>query len=282
MAGSLELEPTAALVMDWAKDLYRTGIASAFYSRLDLSAGHRMRQECDAVCPWYPEVMMNRKWFVRQLASGMVAAAEGTCQVINVAAGKSPLALELLEQHRHRIPVVIETDIAGVEEKQQLYEAVAPESAKRIRCVHADIYDRAGMERAIAGTGRYDPDCPSVIVFEGISYYLPPFVSSGVLSLFASRSRQNTVILDSLLPCRLVREDRRYISRGIWGIIHRDCNFRKTITYSPDEMEAMLSAAGCDRIRHHTMDEMERHRTGKNRYFPDPADGWIRISIARI
>jgi O-methyltransferase involved in polyketide biosynthesis len=282
MAGSLELEPTAALVMDWAKDLYCTGLASAFYSRLDLSSGHRMREECDAVCPWYPEVMMNRKWFVRHLASGIVSSSNDSCQVILIAAGKSPLALELLEKHPERIGAVIETDIAGMNEKEQIYRAVAPEAAKRIRCIHADIYDRAGMERAIVETGRYDPDRPSVIVFEGISYYLPPFVSSGVLSLFATESRKNAVILDSLLPCRLVREDRRYISRGIWGIIHRDCNFRKTITYSPEEMEAMLSLAGCDHVRHHAMDEMERHRTGKNRYFPAPGDGWIRISTAWI
>lgn len=282
MTGSLEIEPTAALVMDWAKDLYRTGPASTFYSRLDLSAGHRMREKCDSVCPWYPEVMMNRKWFIRHLASGMVASVGGACQTILIAAGKSPLALELLEQYPDRIEVVIETDIAGMEEKQHLYEAVAPEAAKRIRCVYADIYDHQGMEHAIAETGRYDPDLPSVIVLEGISYYLPPSVCSRVLSLFTTESRKNAVILDSLLPCRLVREDRRYISRGIWSIIHRDCNSRKTTTYTPEEMEAMLFLAGCDHTRHHTMDEMERHRTGKNRYFPAGGDGWIRISTAKI
>src|SRR5690606_36425320 len=97
MAGSLELEPTAALVMAWAKDLYREGSASLFYSRLDLSAGRQMKRECDSVCPWYPEVMMNRKWFIRHLALGAVSGACGHCQVVILAAGKSPLALELLD-----------------------------------------------------------------------------------------------------------------------------------------------------------------------------------------
>ena len=178
MAGSLELEPTAALVMDWAKDLYRTGSAAAFCSHLDLSAGHRMRRECDEVCPWYPEVMMNRKWFIRHLASGMISAADGACQVVLIASGKSPLALELLEIHPGRIATVIETDIAGMEEKQQIYRAVAPEAAGKIRCVHADLYDPEGTAYAIEGTGVYDPDRPSVIVFEGISYYVPPAAAS--------------------------------------------------------------------------------------------------------
>jgi O-methyltransferase involved in polyketide biosynthesis len=282
MSGSRELEPTAALVMDWAKDLYRTGSAAAFIAHLDLSAGHRIRQECDSVCPWYPEVMMNRKWFIRRTASAFIAATEGPCQVLILASGKSPLALELLEAAPDRIAAVIETDIAGMEEKKRIYGAVAPEDAKRIRCVCADLYDPAGTRNAVDNTGIFDPDRPTVIIFEGISYYLPPAVSSGVLSRFTSKSQQNAVILDSLLPCRLVREDRRYISRGIWGIIHRDCSIRKTVTYSPEEMEAMLTFAGGHQFRHHAMDEMERLRTGKNRFFISGGDGWIRISTARL
>src|SRR5512139_1419942 len=148
MAGSLELEPTAALVMDWARDLYQTGSASAFYARLDLSAGHLMREECDRICPWYPEVMMNRKWFIRHLASIMVSRAFGPCQVILLAAGKSPLALELLESYPEKIAAVFETDIAGMEEKKQLYHEVAPDSARKIRSVPADLYDRAGTADA--------------------------------------------------------------------------------------------------------------------------------------
>jgi O-methyltransferase involved in polyketide biosynthesis len=282
MSGSLELEPTAALVMDWAKDLYHTGSASAFVSHLDLSSGHRMREECDSVCAWYPEVMMNRKWFIRHIASAFLAARDDPCQVLILASGKSPLALELLETCPDRIASVIETDIAGMKEKHRIYQEVAPNAAKKIRCVKADLYDPGGTRSVVVGTGTFDPDHPTIIVFEGISYYLPPAVSSAVLSQFASVSRQNAVILDSLLPCRLVREDRRYISRGIWGIIHRDCNFKNTITYSPDEMKAMLTSAGCDRVSHHAMDEMERLRTGKNRFFLHDGDGWIRISTARL
>jgi len=282
MEGSMELEPTAALVMAWAKDLYREGSAALFYSRLDLSAGRQMKRECDSVCPWYPEVMMNRKWFIRYLASQAVSGACGSCQVVILAAGKSPLALELLDGYPEKIASVIEIDIAGMEEKERIYGAVSSRAAKRIRCVQADICDREGTGRAIAATGTYDPRRTTLVVFEGISYYLPPEVSSGVLSLFASDERQNTVILDSLLPCRFVREDRRYISRGIWGIIHRDCKFQNTVTYSPVEMEAMLFSAGCGKVCHHAMDKMERLRTGKTRFFPTAEHGWIRISAAQL
>jgi O-methyltransferase involved in polyketide biosynthesis len=282
MAGSLELEPTAALVMDWAKDLYRTGAAADFVSRLDLSAGHRMRRECDSVCPWYTEVMINRKWFIRHTASAFVAGSDEPCQVLILASGKSPLALELLEDNPERIVSVVETDLAGMNEKQQIYREIAPSLEKKIRCIQADLYDPDETRDAVHATGTFDPDRPTIIIFEGISYYLPPAVSSAVLSQFNSDSRENAVIVDSLLPCRLVRKDRTYISRGIWGIIHQDCNFHSTVTYSPEEMEALLSSAGGDQVRHHAMDEMERLRTGMNRYFPTAGYGWIRISTARL
>jgi hypothetical protein len=282
MAGSLELEPTAALVMDWAKDLYQTGSAAAFYAHLDLSAGQRMRKECDGVCPWYPEVMMNRKWFIRYLASGMISGMGEPCQVILLASGKSPLALELLEIHPDTVAAVIESDIAGMDEKERLYHTVAPTAAKKIRCVTADLYDHAGTADSIRDTGCWFPDCPSVIIFEGISYYIPPAAASGVLRRFASESRKNFLILDYLSPCRLVREDRRYISRGIWNIIHRDCHIRSTVTYSLEELEAMLSAAGAGQVRSHTMHEMEYLRTGRNRYFPTPGHGWIQVAAARL
>jgi O-methyltransferase involved in polyketide biosynthesis len=282
MAGSLELEPTAALVMDWAKDLYRTGAAADFVARLDLSAGQRMRRECDSVCPWYTEVMMNRKWFIRHIASAFVSGSDEPCQVLILASGKSPLALELLENNPERIVSVVETDLAGMNEKQQVYREIAPSLEKKIRCIHADLYDPDETRDAVLATGAFDPGCPTIIIFEGISYYLPPAVSSAALSQFASKSGQNTIIVDSLLPSSLVREDRRYITRGIWGIINRDCNFSNSVTYSPDEMEAMLSSAGGDQVLHHAMDEMERLRTGKNRYFPTAAHGWIRISTAKF
>ncbi|OPX74594.1 MAG: Leucine carboxyl methyltransferase [Methanoregulaceae archaeon PtaU1.Bin059] len=282
MAGSLDLEPTAALVMAWAEDLYREGSAALFYSRLDLSAGTRLKDECDSVCPWYPEVMKNRKWFIRHLASEAVSGARGPCQVVILAAGKSPLALELLDCHPEKIAAIIETDIAGMEEKQEIYGAVAPRASKRIRCVHADIFDHRGTFGAILATGMYDPCRTTLVVFEGISYYVPPRVSLGILSLFTSRERKNTLILDSLLPCRFVREDRRYISRGIWGIIHRRCKFQDTVTYSPTEMEAMLISAGCREVCHHAMNEMELLRTGRNQYFPTVEHGWIRVSTGRI
>jgi O-methyltransferase involved in polyketide biosynthesis len=263
--------------MLWARDLYRSGSAARFYSHLDFSAGENLRQECERACPWYGEVLLNRKFWIRRLAGRFARETGQACQVIILAAGKSPLALELLDDCSNAIESVIETDIHGMAEKQQLYGASAPHHAEKIRCVSADLSDPSGTMDAIRRTGQYDSSLPACIILEGVSYYLPPAVLSGTAAQFASQGK-NRIIFDYLLPCRLVPEEQQQYPRGVWRAINRDCNPGGTTTYSRQELDTLLAPAGCLRSVHHTMHAIERARTGTNRYFPSVAEGWIRIA----
>jgi len=278
MEDHTRLEPTAALVMLWSEKLYRTGSAARFYSRLNLSEGMQMLSECDRACPWYHEVTINRKWFIRHLAGRFIRSTGGPCQLILPAAGKSPLALELLDDCGNAIVSVIEIDIRGMDEKERLYREIVPEYAHRIDCVAADLFDLPGTMNAIGKTGRYDPEIPSCVIPEGISYYLPPDKLAGIISLFASPVMMNRVIFDYMLPCRLVPAHRQKYPKGVWKIINRDCNPDGTVTYSNSEMKAMLEKAGCGHILHHSMHEIEYLRSGLNNYFPAVEDGWTLIA----
>jgi hypothetical protein len=44
-----------------------------------------------------------------------------------------------------------------MEEKQRLYQTVSPDSARKIRHVHSDLYDGDGTVDAIMATGKYHP-----------------------------------------------------------------------------------------------------------------------------
>lgn len=264
--------------MLWARDMYTTGSAGRFYSNLDLFGGERMKKECDEACPWYNQVTLNRKWMIHRLAGKYIEDAGGPCQVILPAAGKSPLALELLDDHDDSIVSVIEVDISGMDEKKRLYERAAPEFAGKISCVKSDLFDLPGVMEAIGGTGMYDPDLPTVVIPEGISYYIPPNVLSGVIGLFSSPGHRNTVIFDFMIPCRLVNEDRRRFPKGIWHVINKDCDTNGTIVYTPGELEEMLESAGCTRTALHSMHGIEKERTGRNEFFPTVEDGWTMIA----
>jgi hypothetical protein len=134
----LKLEPTAALVMVWALPLYEKGAVCDFVRQLDLSSGAELFCRCQAACNWYGEVIRNRKHFIHnQIVEHL--KADGLIQIVLLAAGKSPLGLELLLQCSSKISAIFEVDITGMAEKETAYQRTAPEVANRLKCITADI-----------------------------------------------------------------------------------------------------------------------------------------------
>ncbi|MGC9435644.1 MAG: hypothetical protein ACP5C4_06125 [Methanomicrobiales archaeon] len=273
MAGdeaAVPLEATAALVMAWAAPLYRDGPAGAFVSRLDLSGGDPLRSACEAVCPWYGEVICNRKAFIRGQVEGWIAGARDPCRVVVAAAGMSPLGIELAGTHPpDRLAGVVEFDRAGMEEKERL---VAGCLAGGIECRTADV----------AGIGDLLPPGPVVLVLEGISYYLSSGEIRRVMEACRSPDRTNRVIIEYLAPCRMVAPERRAIPRGVFGRIRSACGMDAIGTWSPGEMDAIITGAGGEIEGRFSLCDMERSRTGTARRFPVPEAGWIWCTTARL
>jgi hypothetical protein len=63
----MKLEHTAALVTSWAAPLHADGPTAAFIAQLDLSQGQELLARCNGACPWYGEVICDRKHVISQL-----------------------------------------------------------------------------------------------------------------------------------------------------------------------------------------------------------------------
>lgn len=273
---AVKLEPTAALVMAWSLPLYRYDAIRPFMDRLDLSAGVALRARCNAVCNWYGEVILNRKHCIRHLVEGAIRS--GVRQVVILAAGKSPLALELLLAYPAGIDRIIEVDCAGMEEKQALYAAVAPGSTGTLRCVTADITLPDLLEEL---GDAYLPGVPTVVLMEGISYFITREQLCAILDRFRSPGRTNRLVIEHLLPCRCIAPERRRIPREVFAIVRDETGTPAPAAYTRDELAVLLGERGAI-LAHCTVSAMERHRTGSNRYFPHPEDGWIGCLMALI
>ncbi|HLB72332.1 MAG TPA: hypothetical protein VJJ51_14910 [Candidatus Methanoperedens sp.] len=110
--------------MRWSERSYNEGTALQIINQLDLSSGDDLLDKCNAVCSWYDEVILNRKYFIKQLIEQQLAASEHENQLVFLAAGKSPLAAELLSKYSSRIDLVCEIDISGMNEKKKLYDNI--------------------------------------------------------------------------------------------------------------------------------------------------------------
>ncbi len=272
------LEPTAALVMRWALPLYRAGIAGRFVASLDLAGGRELHERCSAVCDWYGEVILNRKHCIGSLIRLQIAGTEDDVRVVILAAGRSPLGLELAADGSLSISSIVEVDIVGMEEKAALYAEIDPISCRRIRCLTADITARDLREVL----GPEVSGAPSIVLLEGISYYLSERELARILLAFRSEDRSNRFVLEYLLPCDAVRPERRAIPREIFRIIGESAGLAAIRAYAPDEVDRIVAASGGAVDVHYRMNRMERRRTGETRYFPGEADGWISCCRGRI
>ncbi|TAJ45619.1 hypothetical protein [Methanofollis fontis] len=270
----MELDATAALVMAWASPLYEEGRARVFLDALDLSKGDALLRSCDDVCPWYGEVILNRKYLIARLIGRELERLGEPCRLIVPAAGMSPLALDMLERYPDRIAGVVEADLVGMEEKHALYERVAPDLAGRIACVRADI--RSSSLAHYAG-----PE-PTLLVIEGVSYYLGRDDLAGIISAFGSGSGRNQLIVEYLAPCQMVSPRRRPVPRQIFGSIRDACGLAPFSVYTPGGMASVIRDAGGRVMAHYSMSGMERMRCGENRFFRSDDEGWIWCTRARI
>jgi len=277
----LRLEPTAALVMQWALSLYNEEAILRFVSRLDLSSGKTFFDKCHSVCNWYDEIILNRKSFIKHLIEQELCAAKQEYQLVFLAGGKSPLPIEILFRYSSKVYRIFEIDVSGMEEKNRLYLELFPESLEKLKCINADIASPDILDVLNRTEIGYRTDLPTIILMEGISYYLRKQELKNIIASFQWQ-KEGIFIIEYLVPYQLVGQARRSIPKEIFRTIQDDCGLDGITSYTKEELRSFFREKGGDLIATYTMVDMEVARTGANTYFTKPSDGWIECVVARV
>jgi O-methyltransferase involved in polyketide biosynthesis len=278
----LKLEPTAALVMQWSLRLFKKEDDTfRFIQRLDLSSGNALYNKCHSVCPWYDEIILNRKHFIRHLIELELQAAKEEYQLVILAAGKSPLSIQILRKYTLKIQRVLEVDLSKMEEKERLYREIVPEFQPKIRCIDADIVSPDIIPILSRPENGFQTGLPAIVVLEGISYYLKKRDLQNIISRFKSDAKC-IFILEYLVSSHLVAPARRSIPEKIFGIIREVCELEDITSYTRKELRSLFQASGGDLWAGYSMVDMEMARTGRNTYFKKRDDSWIECVIGRF
>jgi hypothetical protein len=273
-----KLEPTAAMVMWWARSLYGKGVAQRYLESLDLEAARKIMRRCDEICPWYGEIIINRKHLIKYLAQRELRVSSSPRRVIIPGAGKSPLSLELLtEGGKANLHGAVEVDTRGLAAKEKIIRKIAPELAQKIKFIPGDISCRAAVK-----VYRDASDVPSMIILEGLSYYISVKKLKKLIRIFRTPERKNFLIWEYLLPYADVTPERRHIPRGMLGIARRIGGLRALTHYTAPKARKIIRLLGGKPGRRYTTKDMERLRLGKNHYFKKANEGWIECLTARI
>ncbi len=270
------LSDTSALVLLWADGAVHTSRdARAYLGSLDLEAGMGILGRCNRVWAHYGEVIKNRKHCVLE-ASRRMLRDRGIGQMVILGAGFDALSVEML--HGEGGLEVYEADSANMPLKERLVRDACPGPARHIHCVDADLGDPAGLAGALEGRG-WDARSPSLVVMEGVSYYLGAGEMSGLLRAFG-RGGRNRAVLEYLLPGRCVSGDRARIPDGVFGAIG-DAYGVPPARYDRGGIARLLGPGGAvDAV--YGMGEMELARTGGNAHFGGAGSWWIEVCVARI
>ena len=290
------LSSTSALVLLWSDGRAHTSApARRFLGMLDLSLGEGIMRECDQFWPHYPEVIRNRKSCVLDLALDCIEN-DGTRQVVILGAGMDALSIELCSRLDC---MVFDVDSAGMGRKEQLVGPLARDLRGTLRCVTADASKRASVMSGLAGAG-WSRDEPSLLVVEGLSYYLTAGDLWGLASGFSTAHRGNRMILEYLLPTSDIPEDLRPVASRPFdlivkeayesviplaafpmphhppGLTAEDSLWAFTTRYGPGDVEARAAGLGGAVLSRHDMRSMEARRTGRSAVFGERS-GWIEV-----
>ena len=281
----IKLSHTAALVMLWGMEALRNRYAHAYINRLDLSEGHDLVESCNVICPWYSEVIVNRKFYIRKLLEQFNRRTDGHFQLVILAAGADPLALEALDLYGDKLDNVIEVDLAYNISKRHLYADVAPEFYGRINFLQADVRDKDMVSRMESYCG-YNRSKPTFIVAEGLSYFLTKDNLAQLFARFNTEDNHNMFIMDYLLTDEHIGRDfviqpRQVINKVMEYISESDQSF-ECLALGIEEVEELYQSCNCYTNCFYPQSTMEHCRKGIYAYFHPDNDGWVALASGKI
>ena len=260
---TISLEETSALVLLWLQDgFYRQPGARAFIEKLDLSAGRALHKACNAVWPDYDAVINNRKTGIRQLA-----LRHQRKQIILPGAGLDAMGLELAES----LPDchIYELDRAYMADKQQLIDC------RNISFIEADIGESLAMRAALQRAG-WRADRSSLLVLEGISYYLTPEQLKRLVVML----RPDCVLAEYLLPDSVLDSASRDIAKGVFTAIMGARGYAGLSRYTAQGLAVLLDMALADQWSMHRLEAMRLAAfPAQKACFHDSGFGWIEMAV---
>jgi len=270
------LSSSSAMVLAWAAGSIHTSPQSQSYlAMLDLSAGEELLVKCNAIWPHYSENIKNRKHAILRNADRSLSSNTSIRQVIILAAGFDALSLELAS--RYDDLTVFDTDLENMMHKASLIQAAAPDIANRVLCIEVDLTKPQALLERLAQSG-WNHALPSLIIAEGISYYLSESDLKATMHLFQKSGLPNQLILEYLLMPHLVREDRRDIPDMIFATIMAQYAIPSITRYTPEALMESAKSLQYNVDTHHYMKHIEKERTGNNEFFPTDDSGWIAVA----
>ena len=268
-----DLSSTSALVLLWVQgEIHTSTFAQKFLDMLNLDSGKKILEQCKNFWPHYSEILKNRKSCILDLVKANILKNKIE-QIVILGAGFDALSLEILSHAKNC--KIFEIDIKNMDVKQNLIRRVHPSLVNSIDCITLDLSTPENMMPNLLMRG-WRKNIPSLIIIEGLSYYLSKDQLRTIIGEFKTKNCDNHVILEYLLPADKISNKWVEIAEYPFMLISNDANLSFITRYSIDDILAYFTKSNSQLLCHYEMNKMEKERTSQNTLF-DKQTGWIEI-----
>lgn len=278
----IKLEPTASLMLQWGKEAFSGEVIKNFVNHMDLTSGKSLLEECNSICSWYNQVVLNGKRFISGYLNTLLESSQCEHLIIIPGAGKSPLALEILSKHNNKVNKIIEIDISGMDEKIELYYKFFPAFSEKIKCITADVTSESILAVLKTMVHEFYQDIPCIILLEGITYFLSKREIEKIVSSFSSLGNKNILVIEYLKPLKQVNPSTRYIPEKIFEKIKSHSGIKQISSFQPSFISKTISKKGGTLKLKKSLTDLEKNSHGNNKHFDQNDKGWIEYEVWNI
>ena len=188
----LKIAATSAAVMLFSKpEHYKSKVAERYLSLLDFSEGKALSDQFTHLAELLHSGTTLRKLRVQKLADQYLSE-NPTAQVVSLGAGLDPLSPDLAACYPESS--VYDVDMSSMDLKAQINQAAGGPS---MQFVTANLMNPEEMRENLIQHG-WDPESPTLVIAEGIAYYIPK--SDFVVALSAVRTDGGGLIFEYSIP----------------------------------------------------------------------------------
>jgi O-methyltransferase involved in polyketide biosynthesis len=249
-----------------------TSLSSKYLKFLNLDSAKELYFKCNQVWPFYSEVIKNRKKCVWDFTR-FGLDDENILQVIILGAGMDPLSLDIISKNQSI--KTFEIDFS-MDEKRSVFEKMDSTILDSLSLISADLKKPKELLKSLKKSG-WDSKFPTLVVLEGISYYLSEKVMNNILRLFKTENKKNRIVLEYLVTHDLVSKKGAINAKKIFDLIAEDTGLDEITRYNQTKIKKMIETLNGSLVKISTMKEMEWNRTGENVFFKRSKSGWIEI-----
>lgn len=258
-----KISQTSALVLKALQPgIYTTQAAIDYLAGLDLSAGDRLTDRLAAHNALISYNITHRKFALLHALSDLSAQARLPRQVLVGAAGLDAMGLEIAT--RYPACTVFEIDRDQMQLKRRMIDR------KNIFFITADLADPHRLRDRLARTG-WQAEQPSLLLLEGISYYIGPHV----LRLLVKDLAPDYVMACFFKKTGITAQGRK-IGDFIFDTIREECDTGPTQYFDAPDLAALLEMKLLD---HWPMERAEAVRLGRETYLSDPAENYLDLVV---